>query len=266
MRGLISCWNEQLQIQERIIEMKTKRFLSMLVGLVLLFTFTACGAGNQKETAQAAESQAVTEDTKEEASDTKEQSSEPAVVQEETEKTEELEATEEPEEPSAETEATASGSEVLVVYFSATGTTKGVAEKIAAIEGADLYEILAAEPYTSDDLNYRDDNSRTSKEQNDKSVRTAIGSETIDLSGYMTIYIGFPIWWGEEPRIMDTFVESYDFTGITLIPFCTSASSGIGESGPNMEALAGTGTWLDGARFSGGVTEEELQAWINGLK
>lgn len=157
-------------------------------------------------------------------------------------------------------------SEVLVVVFSATGTTKGVAEKIAAIENADLYEIVPAEPYSSDDLNYNDSSSRSTKEQNDKSVRPAIGSEAIDLSGYTTIYIGFPIWWGEEPRIMDTFVESYDFTGITLIPFCTSSSSGIGRSGPNMEALAGSGTWLDGKRFSGSVSEADLQSWIAGLK
>lgn len=156
--------------------------------------------------------------------------------------------------------------DVLVVVFSATGTTKGVAERIAAIENADLYEIVPAEPYSSEDLNYNDRNSRSTKEQNDRNVRPAIGSESIDLSGYKTVYIGFPIWWGEEPRIMDTFVESYDFTGITLIPFCTSASSGIGRSGPNMEALAGSGTWLAGKRFPGNVSETDLQAWIEGLK
>ena len=163
-------------------------------------------------------------------------------------------------------ELAAAHKEVLVVYFSATGTTKGVAEKIAKITDADLYEIIPAEPYSSADLNYSDRNSRSTKEQNDKSARPAIGSDPIDLSGYKTIYIGFPIWWGEEPRIMDTFVESCDFTGIALIPFCTSASSGIGRSGPNMEALAGTGTWLDGRRFSGSVSESDLRSWIEGLK
>lgn len=125
---------------------------------------------------------------------------------------------------------------------------------------------MPAEPYTSDDLNYNDKSSRSTKEQNDKSARPAIGSDPLDLSGYTTIYIGFPIWWGEEPRIMDTFVESYDFTGITLIPFCTSGGSGIGRSGPNMEALAGTGTWLDGARHSGSISEADLENWISGLK
>lgn len=157
-------------------------------------------------------------------------------------------------------------SDVLVVYFSATGTTKRVAEKIASVTGGDLYEILAAEPYTEEDRNYNDSSSRCTKEQNDKTVRPEIGSEDISLEGYTTIYLGFPIWWGEEPRILDTFVEKYSFEGITMIPFCTSGSSGIGRSGPNMEALAGTGTWLEGERFDGKVSEEDLQSWIEGLK
>jgi len=149
---------------------------------------------------------------------------------------------------------------------SATGTTKGVAEKIAAVTGGNLYEILAAEAYTADDLNYNNRSSRATSEQNDKSVRPQIGSEELSLEGYTTIYLGFPIWWGEEPRILDTFVEKYNFEGITVIPFCTSGSSGIGRSGSNMEALAGSGTWLEGKRFSGRVSEKELQSWIDGLK
>ena len=158
------------------------------------------------------------------------------------------------------------GKDTLVVYFSATGTTKGVAEKIASITGADIYEIKAAQEYTSEDLDWNDSDSRTTHEQNDKSVRPEIGSDPISLEGYSTIYIGFPIWWGEEPRIMDTFVESYDFDGKTMIPFCTSSSSGIGMSGKNLESNAGSGNWLDGERFGGGVSEEELQTWIDGLK
>ncbi len=163
-------------------------------------------------------------------------------------------------------ENTTSRSDVLVAYFSATGTTKGVAEKIAAVTGGDLYEILAAEAYSADDLNYNDRNSRSTIEQNDKNVRPEIGSEDISLEGYTTVYLGFPIWWGEEPRILDTFVEKYSFEGITVIPFCTSASSGIGRSGPNMEALAGNGTWLQGKRFNGNVSEADLKSWIEGLK
>jgi len=155
---------------------------------------------------------------------------------------------------------------VLVAFFSATGTTKGVAEKIAAITGGDLYEIVPAEPYSSADLNWNDRGSRSTREQNDKNVRPAIGSDPLYLTGYETVYLGFPIWWGEEPRIMDTFVEAHDFSGITVIPFCTSSSSGIGRSGPNMEALAGTGRWLDGKRFGGNVSEADLRTWIESLK
>ena len=155
---------------------------------------------------------------------------------------------------------------VLVAVFSATGTTKGVAEKIAAIEDADLYEIRAAQEYTAADLDWNDRESRSTKEQNDSSVRPEIGSERISLEGYETIYIGFPIWWGEEPRIMDTFVESYDFDGITVIPFCTSSSSGIGRSGKNLSDNAKSGNWLDGKRFPGSVSESELRDWIDDLK
>ena len=157
-------------------------------------------------------------------------------------------------------------SDVLVAYFSATGTTKGVAEKIASVTGGDLYEILAKDPYTDEDLNYNDSSSRSTKEQNDKDVRPEIGSEDLSLEGYTTIYLGFPIWWGEEPRILDTFVEKYSFEGITVIPFCTSGGSGIGRSGPNMEVLAGSGTWLEGERFSASVSEADLQSWIDELQ
>ena len=159
-----------------------------------------------------------------------------------------------------------SGSDVLVVYFSATGNTKGVAEKIASITGADIYEIKPAQEYTSADLDWNDSDSRTTHEQNDKSARPEIGSDPVSLDGYSTIYIGFPIWWGEEPRIMDTFVESYDFDGITMIPFCTSGGSGIGMSGKNLESNAGSGKWLEGDRLNGSASEEELKAWIDGLQ
>ena len=154
----------------------------------------------------------------------------------------------------------------LVVYFSATGTTEGVAEKIAGITGADTYEIKAAQEYTDADLNWNDSSSRSTKEQNDSSARPEIGSDAVSLDGYTTIYIGYPIWWGEEPRIMDTFVESHSFDGITMIPFCTSGSSGIGRSGQNLADNAGTGTWLDGKRFGAGASEDEIRSWIEGLQ
>ena len=167
-----------------------------------------------------------------------------------------------------ETEADDSGegTTTLVVYFSATGNTRSAAEKIASITGADLYEIKAAQEYTEEDLDWNDSNSRTTHEQNDPSARPEIGSEPLSLDGYTTIYIGYPIWWGEEPRIMDTFVESYNFDGITMIPFCTSSSSGIGRSGQNLADHAGSGNWLEGARFGGGVSEEELRTWIEEMQ
>ena len=151
---------------------------------------------------------------------------------------------------------------LLVVYFSVTGNTKTIAEKIATLTDADLYEIKPAVEYTDADIDYGNSNSRTSMEQNDSSVRPEIQSETISLERYDTIYIGYPIWWGEEPRIMDTFVESYDFGDITMIPFCTSGSSGIGNSGKNLATNAGSGNWLEGKRFSAQVSENELKDWI----
>ncbi len=174
-----------------------------------------------------------------------------------------------PESPTTETTENISEKDTartLVIYFSATGTTKGVAEKIASVTGADLYEIVPKETYTDADLNYNDSGTRATREQNDPDARPEF--ETIDLdieNNYSTVFLGYPIWWGQEPRIMDTFVESYDFSGITVIPFCTSGSSGIGNSGRNLSEKAGSGRWLDGNRFSGSVSEDDLKSWISGL-
>lgn len=243
-------------IMPKRICMKFKQVLVLILGIVLVLSIAACGsqpAAFTENTAGQTEPVKETIVPSENASPTPEPTTDFFIQ----ENTAEAAPAEEP---------AADHKDVLVVYFSATGTTRGVAEKIAAVTGADLYEIVPAEPYSSADLNYNDTSSRSTKEQNDKSARPAIESETLDLSGYTTIYLGFPIWWGEEPRILDTFVELYDFTGITLIPFCTSGGSGIGRSGPNMEALAGSGTWLDGRRFSRSVSEDELRSWIENLR
>jgi len=170
------------------------------------------------------------------------------------------------EEQTSEAEGNDSENSTLVVYFSVTGNTRGVAEKIADITGADVYEIKAAKEYTSEDIDYDNSDSRTTHEQNDSSARPEIGSDTISLEGYTTIYIGYPIWWGQEPRIMDTFVESYDFDGITMIPFCTSGSSDIGQSGQNLADNAGSGSWLEGKRFASDASEDEIRTWIDGLQ
>ena len=149
----------------------------------------------------------------------------------------------------------------LVVYFSATGTTRGVAEKIAALTDAELVEIVPAQPYTTEDLNYNDRTTRATVEQNTPDVRPEIANE-ISLDGYTTVYLGYPIWWGQAPRILSTFVESHDFTGITVIPFCTSGGSGAGRTGETLGEQAGSGTFLSSTRFSAGVSESDLQKWI----
>ena len=231
-----------------------KRISALLFTAALLFALAAC-AGNTPEGNTDSEIASTAENVKRtdsESSASAERSEAPNGTESETDK--------------QTSESTDDQKSVLVVVFSATGTTKGVAEKIAAIENADLYEIKAAQEYTSDDLNWNDRNSRSTKEQDDSSSRPEIGSERISLDGYEKIYIGFPIWWGEEPRIMDTFVESYDFDGITMVPFCTSSSSGIGRSGKNLADNAKSGDWLDGKRFPGSVSESELRDWIDGLK
>jgi putative NADPH-quinone reductase len=249
---------------------KIKTLLAVLMIFTMTLGLAACGSTNSNEVsdAQTAEEQNTSEENVTTA-ETEKESAGNSSASEETSDTTAAQADSSDDNTSAEStsaEDTQNHSDVLVAYFFATGTTKGVAEKIAAVTGGDLYEILAADPYTDDDLNYNDSSSRSTSEQNDKNARPEIGSEDISLEGYTTIYLGFPIWWGEEPRILDTFVEKYSFEGITVIPFCTSGGSGIGRSGPNMQALAGNGTWLEGKRFSGNVSEEELKSWTEGLK
>ena len=163
-------------------------------------------------------------------------------------------------------ENTMSNNKILIAYFSATGTTKRVAEKIAELAGADIYEIVPKNPYSDADLNWNDRNSRTSKETDDVSVRPEIGSEDIDLSSYNTIYLGYPIWWGDAPRIMSTFVEKYNFDGKKVIPFCTSGGSGIGRSGSNLATLAGSGNFANGERLSSSADTNSIQNFINNNK
>ncbi len=164
-------------------------------------------------------------------------------------------------EPSGE----AAGGHVMVVYFSATGNTAGIAQSLIDGLGADSYEIIPAEPYTDADLDYGDPQSRSSIECNDPDARPAISGETPDLSGYDIILLGYPIWWGEAPRILDTFVESQDLSGKTVIPFCTSGSSGFGSSDAALKAEVPSSTWLEGHRFSAGASRDEVLEWVNGL-
>ena len=153
---------------------------------------------------------------------------------------------------------------IAVVYFSATGTTRGVAEKIAALTGGELLEIVPAQPYTAEDLNYNDRSTRATVEQNTPDARPEIANE-ISLDGCTTVYLGYPIWWGQAPRIVSHFVESHDFTGMTVIPFCTSGGSGAGRTGETLGEQAGTGTFVSSTRLSGSVSDSELQKWIDSV-
>ena len=151
----------------------------------------------------------------------------------------------------------------LVVYFSCTGTTKKIAEYIQEITGADIYRIEPEEPYTAEDLNYGDSTTRATREQNDPSARPAIAGKVENMSQYRNVVIAYPIWWGQAPKIVSTFLESYDFSGKTIVPVCTSHSSGIGSSAANLHALAdSTATWYEGARFSSGTSKEEVAQWL----
>ena len=154
---------------------------------------------------------------------------------------------------------------VLVAYFSASGVTGKVAANLAKAIGADLYEIAPEIPYTNADLNWMDKKSRSSVEMNDRSSRPAIGTKVDDMSTYDTVFVGFPIWWYREPSIIDTFMESYDFSGITVIPFCTSGSSGIGDSGRNMGELAKGAAVKEGKRLSARVKEADIRSWTDSV-
>lgn len=152
---------------------------------------------------------------------------------------------------------------ILVAYFSATGNTKSVASTLATAIGADLFEIVPEQPYTSEDLNWHNDKSRSSVEMGDRSSRPAIASKIADISQYNIVFVGSPIWWGREPSIMDTFIESYDFAGKTVIPFATSGSSDIGDYGANLQALAPNAKVLAGKRFPTNVSATELKTWAD---
>lgn len=167
--------------------------------------------------------------------------------------------------PESSKSETVSGGKMLVVYYSATSSTKAVAEKIAKTLNADIFELVPEKPYTSADLNWNDENSRVSLEHSDESKReVALVKSTPDnWEQYDTVYVGYPIWWGIAAWPVNGFVKANDFTGKTVIPFCTSASSGMGESGKQLSAMAGSGDWKEGKRFSSSATESEISAWLS---
>lgn len=153
----------------------------------------------------------------------------------------------------------------LVAYFSATGTTARAARAISDAIGADLYEIAPAEPYTSADLNWNDRASRSSREMDDESCRPAIAGTVSNMDVYDTVFVGFPVWWYVEPRIIDTFLESYDFSGKTVVPFATSGGSGLGRAPQRMQQIAAGSTVTGGKLLNGRQSADALRAWAESL-
>ncbi len=229
-----------------------KKIISMiLLAAFICFGLTACGS-NGTENSRQQENSSVNNETEENRQDTETEAEDTESYSEKTNEEEQITEKQVTEETASNQPGT------LVVYFSCTGTTKGLAEAVADELNADLYEIVPEEPYTSEDLDYHDDNSRSTKEMDDPSSRPAISGSVENMEQYDRIILGYPIWWGEAPRIVSTFVENYDFFGKTIIPFCTSGGSGIGSSADELETLAGNGTWLEGKRFDGSESGEDV--------
>ena len=217
-----------------------KKLTALLLSVVLVLSLAACGSANKPASSTTQpETSAPTEQS--ESSSTAPAESEPE-TQPETGKT-------------------------LVVYYSASGNTERVAKDIAEAAGADLFEIVPTEVYTSEDLNWTNPDSRVSREHDDESLRDVplTTTEVPDWDSCDTVFIGYPIWWGIAAWPVDTFVKNNDFTGKTVIPFATSSSSGMGQSGSLLADMAGTGEWQEGQRFSSGVSSDDVQSWVNGL-
>lgn len=219
----------------------------VMAGILFTLTITA-GCGNQnQDNAATAESQ-VQDTTGEESAAVQSENADQKTTEGERANTEE-------------------SSKVLVAYYSATGNTKAVAETIADATSGELFELQPAEAYTTEDLDYNDSESRVCKEHDDPNLQDVELAEVTpeDFSDAEVVFIGYPIWWGIAAWPVNEFVKENDFTGKTVIPFCTSASSGLGDSGKLLEEMAGTGDWLEGKRFSSNVSEEEVQDWVKGL-
>lgn len=231
--------------------MKKMMVLLMTVLLVLGFGLTACGNTNSDNDSTAGDSQTQ---GSAQTSNTTEASGASGVDSDTT--------------TSASSDDTAAtGGKTLVVYYSASGNTERVANYLAEATGADLFEIVPTQPYTDADLNWMNSNSRVSREHDDESLRDVPleTTEVADWDSYDTVFIGYPIWWGIAAWPVDSFVKENDFTGKTVIPFATSASSGMGQSGRLLEEMAGTGTWQSGERFSSGASAQMVSDWVEKL-
>ena len=222
-----------------------KKLTALLLSVVLVLSLAACGSANKP------------------ASSTTQPETSAPTEQPATEPSESSSTTPAESEPGTQPET----GKTLVVYYSASGNTERVAKDIAEAAGADLFEIVPTEVYTSDDLDWTNPDSRVSREHDDESLRDVplTTTEVPDWDSYDTVFIGYPIWWGIAAWPVDTFVKNNDFTGKTVIPFATSSSSGMGQSGSLLADMAGTGEWQEGQRFSSGVSRDDVQSWVNGL-
>ena len=227
-----------------------KKLLSLSLAAVMALSLAACG-------------QSDTTDDSQSAGQSQEEPSTPAP----TPTPENGEDTSAPDASEPEDSQSVENGGVLVVYYSATGNTEAVAGYIAEATGGDLFELEPAEPYTDADLNWTDENSRVTLEHEDESLRDVeLVADTVDnWDSYDTVFIGYPIWWGIAAWPVDTFVEANDFTGKTVIPFCTSSSSGLGQSGELLAEMAGTGDWLEGQRFRSSASQEDVTEWVASL-
>ena len=220
----------------------------MTVCILIVGMLAGCGAGSGQDESQTQSNTGAASENESSAATTEEDSAEAS--------------------SEAETDGDGTQGKTLVVYFSATGNTERVAEVIADTTGGELFELEPVDPYTDEDLNYNDDNSRVSQEYADESLRNVeLAADTVDdWQDVERIYIGYPVWWGIAAWPVNTFVEANDFTGKTVIPFCTSASSGLGDSGELLAELAGTGDWQEGMRFRSSVSDEDVVAWVESLE
>ena len=229
---------------------KIKKKTCIMLSFLMLFVMAGCGnkgAGNETESVLPQTDGQTERSINEQQAGSETGNQEPSEIVSEPEQEHDMET------------------KTLVVYFSATGTTKALAEYAAEILNADLYEIVPEDPYTEEDLAYYT-NGRADQEQNDPSARPAISGGAENMDEYDTVILGYPIWHGQAPRIISTFLESYDFSGKTIIPFCTSHSSGIGSSADNLHALCSdSANWLEGKRFEAGTTKEMLEGWFKDI-
>lgn len=228
--------------------MRKRGFILMTVCILIVGMLAGCGARSGQDESQTQSNTGAASENESSAATTEDDSTE--------------------ESNEAETDGDGTQGKTLVVYFSATGNTERVAEVIADTTGGELFELEPVDPYTDEDLNYNDDNSRVSQEYADESLRNVeLVADTVDdWQDVERIYIGYPVWWGIAAWPVNTFVEANDFTGKTVIPFCTSASSGLGDSGELLAELAGTGDWQEGMRFRSSVSDEDVAAWVESLE